>query len=81
MNARHPAAPAKRATNLSVNAELLEKAKGLGINLSQTLEIQLAILIRQSEAQEWLKENARAIDAFNERIEEDGIWSDGIRGF
>ena len=81
MNARYPAATAKRPTNLSVNAELLEKAKGLGINLSQTLENQLAILIRQSEAQEWLKENARAIDAFNKRIEEDGIWSDGIRGF
>ena len=81
MNARLPAGTAKRPTNVSVNADLLEKAKGLGINLSQTLEDQLAILVRQAEAQAWLKQNARAIEAFNKRIEKDGIWSDGARGF
>ena len=81
MNARLPAGTAKRPTNVSVNADLLAKTKGLGINLSQTLEDQLAILVRQIEAQAWLKQNARAMDAFNQRIEKDGIWSDGVRGF
>ncbi|OGT84003.1 MAG: hypothetical protein A3H91_08690 [Gammaproteobacteria bacterium RIFCSPLOWO2_02_FULL_61_13] len=81
MNTRLPAATTKRPAKVSVNADLLEKAKGLGINLSQTLEDQLAILVRQIEAQAWLKQNARAMDAFNQRIEKDGIWSDGVRGF
>ncbi len=81
MNARLPASTAKRPTNVSVNAELLDKAKQLGINLSQTLEEQLGVLVREAEARDWLKQNARAIDAYNKRIERERIWSDGIRGF
>ena len=81
MNVRLPAGSAKRPANVSVNADLLDKAKRLGINLSQTLEDQLAALVRQAEAREWLKQNKRAIDAYNRRVQREGIWSDGIRGF
>lgn len=81
MNARLPASASKRPANVSVRAELLDKAKRLGINLSRTLEDRLAELVREAEAREWLARNRRALDAYNKRIEREGIWSDGLRGF
>ena len=81
MNARHPASASKRPANVSVRAELLDKAKLLGINLSRTLEDRLAELVRDAEAREWLASNQRAIDAYNKRVEREGIWSDGVRSF
>jgi antitoxin CcdA len=81
MNARLPASAPKRPANVSVRAELLDKAKHLGINLSRTLEDRLAELVREAEARVWLAENQRALDAYNKRLEREGIWSDGLRGF
>ena len=81
MNARAPASASKRPANVSVSAELLDKAKHLGINLSRTLEDRLTELVREAEARDWLAQNRRAIDAFNKRVERDGIWSDGLRGY
>ena len=81
MNARLPASASKRPANVSVKAELLDKAKHLGINLSRTLEDRLAELVREAEAREWLAQNRRALDAYNKRIERKGVWSDRLRGF
>lgn len=71
----------KRPANLTINAKLLDKARRLGINLSQTLEERLAEVVREAEANEWLAENRKAIDAYNARIERDGVWSDKLRSF
>ena len=71
----------KRPANLTINAKLLDKAKHLKINLSQTLEERLAHLVREAEAAEWLAANRKAIDAYNSRVERDGVWSDKLRGF
>jgi antitoxin CcdA len=71
----------KRAANLTINAQLLDKARILKINLSRTLEERLAQLVREAEAEEWLAANRKAIDAFNARVERDGVWSDKLRGF
>jgi antitoxin CcdA len=71
----------KRPANLTISAKLLDKAKHLKINLSQTLEERLAQLVREAEAEEWLAANRKAIDAYNSRVERDGVWSDKLRGF
>jgi len=71
----------KRPVNLTISAELLDKARKLNINLSQTLEERLALVVREAEAEEWLAANRKAIDAHNARVERDGVWSDKIRGF
>ena len=75
-----PLAP-KKAANLTVNADLLRQARELEINLSQTLEKRLAEIIRNRKAAQWLIENRAAIDAYNEHIERDGVFSEGLRGF
>ena len=71
----------KRPANLTISAKLLDKARSLKINLSQTLEERLVQLVRESEAKEWLAANRSAIDAYNARVERDGVWSDKLRGF
>lgn len=71
----------KKSCNLSINAELLREAKGLGINLSQTLEAELEKLVRQAKAKAWAEENREAIESQNRWIEKHGLWSDGLRMF
>jgi antitoxin CcdA len=72
---------AKRAANLSVNAELLDAAKALEINLSATLERALEEEVRARKREKWLAENREAIAAYNARIERDGMLSDHVRAF
>ena len=71
----------KRPTNLSVDERLLERAKRLNLNLSQVLEEGLAEAIRRREADEWLKRNRAALDAYNEHVEKHGVFSEGLRSF
>jgi antitoxin CcdA len=72
---------AKRPANLSVNSDLLSKARELGINLSSILEEALAAEVRSRQRELWLAENQEAIAAYNEHVAQNGVWSDGRRGF
>lgn len=76
----NPQAP-KKATNLSVNSDLLGKARDLNINLSATLEQALIDMLRQRQREQWLAENRKAISAYNEHVEQHGVFSDGLRTF
>jgi antitoxin CcdA len=71
----------KKATNLSLNSELLSEAKRLNINLSATMEKALEQEVRQRLKAEWLEQNAEAIDACNELTEKHGLFSDSHRVF
>lgn len=75
-----PTAP-KKSANLSINADLLQQAKQLNINLSQTLEQHLSEIVRQAQRSQWLAENKGALDEYNRRIESRGTFSDGLRRF
>ncbi len=69
----------KKATNLSVNSDLLLKARGLEINLSATLENALAQKVRKAAREDWLVENEEAINALNDLAENNGLFSDLYR--
>lgn len=71
----------KKSANLSVNSELLQQAKALKINLSQTLEERLVVIIRETRRQQWLTENRSALDEYNQRVEQNGVFSDNLRSF
>lgn len=71
----------KKSANLSVNSELLEQAKKLHINLSQVLEQRLTEIIRIRYREQWLQQNRVAFEQYNQRIEENGVFSDDIREF
>lgn len=69
----------KKPTNLSVNADLLSRAKELKINLSATLEQALVIELKKFERRKWLKKNKKAISALNDLTEKNGLFSDSFR--
>ena len=72
---------AKKAVNLSVDAELLARARAAHVNLSATFEDALKARMLEAERRRWVEENREAIEAFNRRIERNGVWSDGLRRF
>lgn len=71
----------KRPVNLSLNADLVRLGKELGLNLSSVAEEALACAVSARQAELWLAENAQAIEAYNGRVEAQGVFSDGIRTF
>ena len=71
----------KKPTNLTINSDLLSKAKELKINISSVLEHALAERVTQSERDTWLKENEDSISSYNEHVSNFGVFSDGIRTF
>ncbi len=71
----------KKAANLSVNSDLLKKAKELKINLSATFEKALSDLIREKQSENWKKSNKQAIKEYNKHVEKHGVFSNGIRRF
>lgn len=81
MSAVYDLQAGKKPTNLSINADLLAKAKALKINLSAALEAALAERISASQREQWLEENRSAINAYNEMVEEHGVFSDELRSF
>jgi antitoxin CcdA len=71
----------KKATNLSLNSDLLLKTRALNINLSATLEQALQEKLKAVEAEKWQKENVQVISAYNQFVEENGCLSDDYRIF
>ena len=73
MNTRQPK---KRAVNLFVDVELLDEARRMNINISETLEQRLRGLVRAELERRWLQENQEAIAYYNRRVAEQGLLSD-----
>ncbi len=71
----------KKPTNVSLNGDLLAKARNLKINLSATLEQALVNEVRAAEQEQWLEKNKDAIQVLNELTEKNGLFSDSYREF
>ncbi len=71
----------KKATNLSINSDLLKKARALNINLSATLEQALKDKLKTIEAKKWVKENKNAIKSYNDFVDKNGCFGDEFREF
>ena len=73
---RQHSTSAKRAVNVSLNSDLVARAKALGLNLSEAFDARLAELVRAAEREKWRAENAEAVAEYNARIEKGGLISD-----
>jgi antitoxin CcdA len=71
----------KKATNLSLDRELLKDAKALGVNISQAAEEGVRDAARKAKGDAWLEENRAAIEASNRWVEENGIPLERYRMF
>ncbi|HJX18824.1 MAG TPA: type II toxin-antitoxin system CcdA family antitoxin [Acidiferrobacterales bacterium] len=74
-----PTLPRKQSVNVSIDSALLREARAMRLNLSKTLEERLAELVRHTEREQWLKKNREALEDYNQRIEQAGVFSDGLR--
>jgi antitoxin CcdA len=73
---------------LQIDADLLKQARKAGVRVVQVAEDALRAALRaagKSEADEraikWAEENAAAIDEYNRRVDERGVFSDGSRSW
>ena len=71
----------KKATNLSVNSDLLKKSKALDINLSATLEQALREKLAKASATKWASENRCSIESYNNFVEEHGCFGEEYKEF
>lgn len=71
----------KKATNLSLNNSLLNRARELDINLSATPESALETAVREASRQKWLADNKEALNNCNALMEEYGLFADKHRPF
>jgi antitoxin CcdA len=63
----------RKSVNLSIEAELLEEAKTLGIDLSRAAGVGVSDAIRRRKGELWLEENREAIEQTNAYFEENGL--------
>ncbi|HEX2789470.1 MAG TPA: type II toxin-antitoxin system CcdA family antitoxin [Steroidobacteraceae bacterium] len=72
---------AKKPVNVSVQTELLDAARAENLNLSAILEAALTDQLRIRRRDRWRTENARAIEAYNRNVDENGSFGDHARSF
>lgn len=76
------ASPASMAiVPVSLSAYHLLEAKKLGLNLKDVLRAAAEKEIRAERLRQWSERNQKAARQWDKLIEDDGLWSDGLRQF
>jgi len=73
--------PLKRATNITLSADVLADAKAFGINISQACDGFLRERVKQERQRHWLFENAEFIAEYNKTLQTEGLPLDQYRSF
>ena len=71
----------RKPTNLSLDSELVDAARELGVNLSRACEKGLREEIAQERTRRWQEENAAGIAAANAYVEKYGLPLEKYRQF
>ena len=71
----------RKATNITLEPELLKLAKQFDVNLSQAAEAGIAQAVARRRAEKWLEANAQALASSNEYVEKNGLPLGGFRNF
>lgn len=71
----------KVRVNLTLDAALVAQAKAVGVNLSAVAEEAIRLQTRAEESRRWIEQNRSALEAKAKLVEEQGLWSDGLRLF
>jgi antitoxin CcdA len=69
----------KKAVNLSLDADLLARARAEGVNLSAAFERSLKLEVVNLEIERWKRENANAILEANLELKRNGLWNEEYR--
>jgi antitoxin CcdA len=71
----------KVPVNLTLDETLVAQAKAVGVNLSAVAEEAIRLQTRAEESRRWIEQNRSALEAKAKLVEEQGLWSDGLRLF
>lgn len=63
----------RKATNISLDMDLVKEARALGINLSRACESGLVQQIAQERGRRWLADNEAALVGANDWVEKRGL--------
>lgn len=74
-------AAGKQAANISINKDVLRQARELKLSVSRAAEERLVELIRAERERQLREELAESIQAYNEFVDEHGLFSDERRLF
>lgn len=72
---------ARRRTNITVEADLLDEARDLGLNVSAIARAALAAEVAKAREQAWQDENRAAFASVNDWIRDNGVPLDRYRRF
>ncbi len=71
----------KKTVNVTIDRDLFQRAKSLGVNVSSVLTDALSVRVRDIEVQQWREQNRAALEELNRITEENGLLSDEYRTF
>ena len=71
----------KKATNLTLNKRVLDMARELNMNVSQTVDTLLAEEVKRRYWAKWKVDNKEAVQAYNQRIAREGLPLGKYRSF
>lgn len=71
----------RRATNLTLDADLLAEARALKVNLSRAAEAGIGHAVAEIRAGRWRSENREALESSNRYVERNGLPLSGLRPF
>jgi antitoxin CcdA len=71
----------KVRVNLTLDEALVAQAKAVGVNLSAVAEEAIRFQTRAEESRRWIEQNRSVLEAKAKLVEEQGLWSDGLRLF
>ncbi|MBA4338517.1 MAG: acetoacetyl-CoA synthase [Hyphomonas sp.] len=71
----------KVRVNLTLDETMVAQAKAVGVNLSAVAEEAIRLQTRAEESRRWIEQNRSALEAKAKLVEEQGLWSDGLRLF
>jgi antitoxin CcdA len=63
----------RRATNLTIDVELLEEARSLKVNISRAAESGIADAVKAEKERRWKEENQEALNSWNDYVGEHGL--------
>ena len=71
----------KKTVNVTIDRDLFQRAKSLGVNVSSVLTDALSVRVRDIEIQQWREQNRAALEELNRITDENGLLSDEYRTF
>lgn len=63
----------KKPTNVSLPTDLIDRARELGVNVSQASEQGVRQAIQEIEARQWAEQNAELVKSYNSMVEREGL--------